>query len=185
MVFSKNQEKHLLLVVTELLLLNLLLVLVVEGQDVDPVKFYGRAIKFKESGLNERYFKKVKSIADKFDGITTVSLYWEDGTIVKTEVLKNLIVGLNGVIQKARTTETEPFGNSYSIIRDEDDTVQISFVLQNHLLIMKIFMDPLKNFQKFLRIMSSALFTALVVAASEDNSDLCEYKIWWTIPNSG
>jgi len=97
---------------------------VVEGQDVDPVKFYGRAIKFKESALNDRYFRKIKSIADQFDGNTTdFSLYWEDGTIVKTEDTENLIVGLNGVIQKARTTETEPFGNSYSIIRDEDDTV--------------------------------------------------------------
>ena len=97
---------------------------VVEGQDVDPVKFYGRAIKFKDSGLNDRYFRKVKSIADQFDGVKTdFSLYWEDGTVVKTDVLENLIVGLNGVIQKARTNETEPFGNAYSIIRDEDDTV--------------------------------------------------------------
>ena len=97
---------------------------IVEGQAVDSVKFYGRAIKFKQSGLNDRYFRKVRSIADQFDGNTTdFPLYWEDGTIVKTEVSENLIVGLNGVIQKARTTETEPFGNSYSIIRDEDATV--------------------------------------------------------------
>ena len=97
---------------------------VVEGQDVDPVKFYGRAIKFKQSALNDTYFRKIKSIADQFDGNTTdFPLYYEDDTPVKTEVTNNLIVGLNGVIQKARTTETEPFGNAYSIIRDEDDTV--------------------------------------------------------------
>lgn len=97
---------------------------VVEGQDVDPVKFYGRAIRFKKSSFNDRYFKKVKSIADQFDGVKSdFSLSWEDGTIVKTDPYENLIVGLNGVIQKARNTETEPFGNSYSIIRDEDDTV--------------------------------------------------------------
>ncbi len=79
---------------------------VVEGQDVDPVKFYGRAIRFKKSSLNDRYFKKVKSIADDFDGVKTdFSLTWEDGTIVKTDLYENLIVGLNGVIQKARTTE--------------------------------------------------------------------------------
>jgi hypothetical protein len=97
---------------------------VVEGQDVDPVKFYGRAIKFKESTLNDRYFRKIKSIADQFDGVKTdFSLYWEDGTVVKTDVSENLIVGLNGVIQKARTTETEPFGNAYSIIRDSDENV--------------------------------------------------------------
>ena len=97
---------------------------VVEGQDVDPVKFYGRAIKFKESSFNDRYFRKIKSIADQFDGVKTdFPLYWEDGTIVKTDILENLIVGLNGVIQKARTNVTEPFGNAYSIIRDEDENV--------------------------------------------------------------
>jgi hypothetical protein len=94
-----------------------------EGQKVDSVKFYGRAIKFKSSTLNDRYFKKVKSIADQFDGVKTdFNLYWEDGTIVKTDPLENLIVALNGVVQKARTTETEPFSNSYSIIRSDDVT---------------------------------------------------------------
>lgn len=94
-----------------------------EGQLVDSVKFYGRAIKFKSSTLNDRYFKKVKSIADEFDGIKTdFNLYWEDGSIVKTDPLENLIVALNGVVQKARITETEPFRNSYSIIRSDDVT---------------------------------------------------------------
>ena len=97
---------------------------IVEGQLADSVKFYGRAIKFKKSSLNNRYFKKVESIADQFDGVQSeFPLYWEDGSIVKTDPHENLIVGLNGVIQKARNTETEPFGNSYSIIRDEDDNV--------------------------------------------------------------
>ena len=95
---------------------------IVEGQEVDSVKFYGRAIKFKNSDLNDRYFKKVKSIADQFDGVKTdFELYWEDGSIVKTDKLENLIVALNGVVQKARTTETEPFGNAYSIIRSDDE----------------------------------------------------------------
>ena len=97
---------------------------IIEGQAVDPVKFYGRAIKFKSSALNDRYFKKVKSIAEQFDGVKTdFELYWEDGSIVKTDPLENLIVALNGVVQKARVTETEPFGNSYSIIRSEDENV--------------------------------------------------------------
>ena len=47
--------------------------------------------------------------------------YAEDGSIVKTDTLENLIVALNGVVQKARTTETEPFGNAYSIIRSDDE----------------------------------------------------------------
>jgi len=97
---------------------------ITEGQQTDSVKFYGRAIKFKKSSLNDRYFRKVKSIADQFDGVQSdFPLYWEDGSIVKTDPYENLIVTLNGVVQKARTTETEPFGNAYSIIRDEDDTV--------------------------------------------------------------
>ena len=95
-----------------------------EGQEVPSVKFYGRAIKFKNSSLNSRYFKKLKSIGDLFDGVQfEFDLYYEDGSIVKTDNNENLIVGLNGVVQKARKNETEPFGNSYAIIRDEDDTV--------------------------------------------------------------
>jgi len=97
---------------------------ITEGQLTDSVKFYGRAIRFKKSSFNNRYFKKVKSIADEFDGVKTdFSLTWEDGTIVKTDPYENLIVGLNGVIQKSRTTEKEPFGNSYYIIRNEDATI--------------------------------------------------------------
>ena len=102
----------------------------VEGQLVDSVKFYGRAIKFKSSALNDRYFKKVKSISDQFDGFRfEFDLYWEDGGIVKSDKSEHFIVGLNGVIQKARITETEPFGNSYAIIRSEDpnETDKIRF----------------------------------------------------------
>ena len=95
-----------------------------EGQDVNAVRFSGRAIKFKNPTLNTRYFRKLKNIADQFDGVLfEFNLYWEDSSIVKTDPNENLIVGLNGVVQKARTTETEPFGNSYSIIRSEDPAV--------------------------------------------------------------
>ena len=96
---------------------------VIEGQDVDAVKFYGRAIKFKNSSLNDRYFRTVQKISDQFDGVKfEFDLYWEDGSIVKSDPLENFIVTLNGVVQKARITETEPFGNAYSIIRSEDPT---------------------------------------------------------------
>ncbi|MFZ9728178.1 MAG: YHYH protein, partial [Candidatus Nanopelagicaceae bacterium] len=103
---------------------------IVEGQVVDSVKFYGRAVKFKNSDLNDRYFRKVKSIADQFDGSQfEFDLYWEDGSIVKSDPSENFIVALNGVVQKARITEEQPFGNSYSIIRSEDpnDTDKIRF----------------------------------------------------------
>jgi len=97
---------------------------VIEGQDVYAVKFFGRAIKFKNPTLNTRYFRKLQNIADQFDGVQfEFDLYWEDGSIVKTDPNENLIVALNGVVQKARGNETEPFGNSYSIIRDEDVSV--------------------------------------------------------------
>ena len=97
---------------------------VAEGQDVPSVKFYGRAIKFKNSALNTRYFRKLKSIGDQFDGVLfEFDLYYDDGSIVKTDNNENLIVTLNGVVQKARKNEREPFGNSYSIIRSDDESV--------------------------------------------------------------
>ena len=97
---------------------------VIEGQDVYAVRFSGRAIKFKNPTLNTRYFRKIKNIADQFDGVQfEFDLYWENNTIVKTDPNENLIVALNGVVQKARGNETEPFGNSYSIIRSEDASV--------------------------------------------------------------
>jgi hypothetical protein len=98
---------------------------IVEGQEVEAVKFYGRAIKFKTPSLSSRYFRKVKSIANQFDGVQfEFDLYWEDdNSLVKTDPKENLIVALNSVVQKARLTEKEPFGNSYSIIRSEDPAV--------------------------------------------------------------
>ena len=94
-----------------------------EGQLVESVKFYGRAIRFKNSDLNDRYYRKIAAIDNQFDGVQfEFNLYWEDGTIVKSDPSENFIVALNGVVQKARSTEEKPFGNSYSIIRSEDPT---------------------------------------------------------------
>ena len=97
---------------------------VIEGQDVYAVEFYGRAIKFKNPTLNTRYFRKVKNISNQFDGVQfEFDLFWDDDSIVKTDKNENLIVTLNGVVQKARQNEEEPFGNAYTIIRSEDDLV--------------------------------------------------------------
>ena len=97
---------------------------IIEGQEVDSIKFYGSAIKFKNNTLNTRYFKKLKSIGNQFDGVQfEFDLYYEDDSIVKTDVNENLIVALNGVVQKAKQTPETPFGNSYVIIRDEDSSV--------------------------------------------------------------
>jgi len=92
-----------------------------EGQEVPPQHFYGRAIKFKDVSLSERYFKKLRTIEDQFDGVKKeFDLYYEDGGIVKTDNNENLIVGINGVVQNAKINENEPFGNSYYILRSED-----------------------------------------------------------------
>jgi hypothetical protein len=97
---------------------------IVEGQEVNPQRFYARAIKFKDSELNSKYFKKLRSIESQFDGSKKdFDLYYENGTIVKTDNNENLIVGLNGVVQNAKINENDPFGNSYYIIRSEDPTV--------------------------------------------------------------
>ena len=95
---------------------------IVEGQATEAVKFYGRGYKFKNSGLNDRYFRTIKDISDQFDGVKFVfDLYWEDdGSAVRSDPNENFIVTLNGVVQKARTKPGEPFGNSYDIDRSGD-----------------------------------------------------------------
>ncbi len=95
-----------------------------EGQIVPPQRFYCRTIKFKDNTLNERYFRKIRSISGNFDGVKSdFDLYYEDGTPVKTEVGENLIVTLNGVLQNARKNETEPLGNAYYILRNQNPSV--------------------------------------------------------------
>ena len=98
---------------------------IVEGQETEATKFYGRAIRFKNQSLTNRYFRKVRNISNQFDGVQFVfDLYWDDdGTPVKSDPNENLIVGLNGVIQKSRMVSGKPFGNSYDIDRSEDPSV--------------------------------------------------------------
>lgn len=151
---------------------------IVEGQEVESVKFYGKAIKFKNSALSARYFRKIKSIADQFDGTQfEFNLYWEDGSIVKTDLNENLIVALNGVVQKARINENEPFGNSYSIIRSEDlaTTDKIRFSkppIDNEDLYAppEELPESLKNYEKCF-IYSVGSYERLTI-----NSDLYEYR---------
>ncbi len=103
---------------------------IAEGQEVVAQKFYCLSIKFKDNKLNDQYIRKIASISDQFDGSKTLfSLYNEDGTIVKTLPNEKLIVTLNGVLQRARKDEENPFGNSYAIIRsvDPNRTDQIQF----------------------------------------------------------
>jgi len=103
-----------------------------EGQEVPPQHFYGKAIKFKDTSLSEKYFKKLKSIVNQFDGIQNqFNLYYEDGSIVKTDNNENLIVSINGVIQNAKINEFEPFNNSYYILRSENPSVTDKIVFSS------------------------------------------------------
>jgi hypothetical protein len=102
----------------------------VEGQIVPSQTFYCKYFKFKSDDLNSRYLKKLKSLTDQFDDRTKIfDLYYEDGSIVKTDINENLIVTLNGVVQKAkgeRDREEEiylPTKNSYYILRSNDISV--------------------------------------------------------------
>jgi hypothetical protein len=110
---------------------------VTEGQEVKGQKFYGRYFKFKNNELNSRYLKKLKSLEKEFDGINTeFDLYYEDGSIVKTDINENLIITLNAVVQKAKYyTESndsfEPFKNSYYILRSENFNQADKIVFSN------------------------------------------------------
>jgi hypothetical protein len=61
-----------------------------------------------------------RALPDYFNGEnTTFDLYYEDGSIVKTDNNENLIVSLSGIIQKVSTND-EYRNNSYYILRSEN-----------------------------------------------------------------
>jgi len=97
---------------------------VVENQSVNAQTFYCKFIKFKSNTFNSRYLRKLKSIDSLFDGVTSsFDLYYDNGSIVKTESNENLIVTLNGVLQKAKREKDIPFGNSYYILRSPNPLI--------------------------------------------------------------
>jgi len=101
-----------------------------EGQLVESQKFYGRLIRFKSASLNNKYFRKFKDISNQFNGIDIrFDLKTSNNQIVKTDPSENLLVFLNGVLQKAKINEDTPYGNSYYIDRsdNESETDQIVF----------------------------------------------------------
>lgn len=105
---------------------------IAEGQQVDSQRFYCRSIIFKNSALNDRYFKKLQSISSQFDGAKAdFDLFYEDGSIVKTDINENLIVALNGVLQKCKRDAQTPFGNSYYIERNADPLITDKIVFSN------------------------------------------------------
>ncbi len=72
-----------------------------EGVLVPPVSFYGKAFKFRENTDNARYLKRLTDISEQFDGRQkNFDLYYEDGSIVKTDLNENLLLYLDGVLQQ-------------------------------------------------------------------------------------
>lgn len=89
-----------------------------EGVDTPAQKIIGRIIRFKDSSLNNTYFKKLKDISSQFDGIlNTFPLYYENNDPVNLPSKENLMVYLDGVFQEAGITPTIPYIKSYYIRR--------------------------------------------------------------------
>jgi len=86
---------------------------VVEGQDVDEQKFYGKQLKYNDAVNSDQYLRKFQDISGEFDNIKSdFDLYYDDGSIAKTEENELLIVVIDGVKQR--------YGEAYEILRYED-----------------------------------------------------------------
>lgn len=108
-----------------------------EGVDTPAQKIVGRIIRFKESSLNNTYFRKIQNISSQFDGVkTSFKLYYTNNDPVNVPSKENLLVYIDGVIQKAGITPTIPVDRSYYIRRT---------VIPNEI----VFMDPPKSGQSF------------------------------------
>jgi len=91
----------------------------VTGVDTPAQDFIGRSIQFKDSLLNTQNFKKIKDISSQFDNVkTSFQLYYEDNTPVQSlPSSDNLIVSIDGVIQRSGTTPLLPKDRAYYIKR--------------------------------------------------------------------
>lgn len=88
------------------------------GQIVEAQNFIGRMIRFKNVDLNSQYFRKIQTIENEFDNVTTrFPLYYEDGSDVVLNAKENLIVSLDGVLQENKVTPLLPATSSYYIDR--------------------------------------------------------------------
>ena len=89
-----------------------------EGVDSAQQKVVGRVIQFKNTDLNNQYFRKIKNISSQFDGVTTsFPLLYEDNSPVSLTANENLIVSIDGVLQQAGSTPLLPLDRSYYIRR--------------------------------------------------------------------
>ena len=73
--------------------------------EIDAQFFYGRGFKFREDSDNARYLKRIKDISSQFDGRQkNFDLYWEDGSVVKTDLNENLLIYLDSILQQGSYT---------------------------------------------------------------------------------
>ncbi|AOV58590.1 structural protein [Synechococcus phage S-CAM3] len=69
--------------------------------EVPAQSYYIRSFEFRDASDNNRYLKKLKNISKNFDGRTRIfDLFYEDGSIVKTDPNENLMIYLNAVLQQ-------------------------------------------------------------------------------------
>ena len=69
--------------------------------DVPSQTYYIRGFEFRDAVDNNKYIRKLKDIKDNFDGRTRIfDLFYEDGSIVKTDKNENLLIYLNAVLQQ-------------------------------------------------------------------------------------
>lgn len=88
------------------------------GQIIEAQNFIGRMIRFKNNDLNSQYFRKIQTIENDFDNVTTrFPLYYEDGSDVVLNAKENLLVSLDGVLQENKVTPLLPATSSYYIDR--------------------------------------------------------------------
>jgi hypothetical protein len=89
-----------------------------EGVDTPTQKFVGRIIRFKDNTLNTQYFKKIANISSQFNGQTTsFDLRYEDNSAVTLSSNENLIVAIDGVVQRSGVSPLLPLDRSYYIRR--------------------------------------------------------------------
>jgi len=89
-----------------------------EGVDSPPQKIIGRIVRFKDSSLNNQFFRKLKDISAQFNNVNKeFDLYYEDNTPVNLSSGENLLVAIDGVIQQAGSTPLLPLDRAYYIKR--------------------------------------------------------------------
>jgi hypothetical protein len=87
-----------------------------EGVDTPPQKIVGKIIRFKDTSLNNQYYRKLLDISSEFDNEKRIfDLYYEDLTPVELDADENLIVSIDGVVQRAGMTPLLPGDRSYYI----------------------------------------------------------------------